>query len=53
MDFFKLEKKVFYVVFFFEKKWDENNNSEKFDNIFNGVKDDSIIIFSIIIIRKI
>lgn len=36
----------------FRKKWDENNNSEKLDNISNGAKDDSTIIPSITITRK-
>lgn len=36
----------------FRKKWDENNNSEKFDNISNDDNDDSTIIPSITITSK-
>lgn len=36
----------------FRKKWDENNNSEKFDNISNDDNDDSTIIHSITLTSK-
>lgn len=52
MDLSKPEKKALHVVPFFEKKWDENNNSEKFDNMSNDDNDDSTIIPSITMTSK-